>query len=203
MESVTNRGNWEWTTGEFQTIVTGRNLFLVLYLCFPSLLFTKRLLFIHNSLPQGTLPFCLNVKPKCLCSGKHLDCVHRRMVAWLLCPILGTRWTVAHQTALSLGFSRQKYWNGLPFSLQVISQTQESNPGLLHCMKKSFTNWAKREAQMRTAARNKKLTHLYPEAGHSRRYLWDKWPFYFTSSLFMFYKRTWNPDPGKIGILRH
>ena len=86
MESANNRGNWEWTTGEFQTIVTGKNLFLLLYLCFPSLLFTKRLLFIHNSLPQGTLPFYLNVKPKCLCSGKHLDCVHRRMVAWLLCP---------------------------------------------------------------------------------------------------------------------
>ena len=132
MESVNNRGNWEWTTGEFQTIVTGKNLFLLLYLCFPSLLFTKRLLFIHNSLPQGTLPFYLNVKPKCLCSGKHLDCVHR----WLGCYVqLGTRRTVAHQTALSMGFSRQEYWNGLPFSLQVIPQTQESNPGLLHCKK--------------------------------------------------------------------
>ena len=24
-------------------------------------------------------------------------------------------WTVAHQTPLSMGFSRQKYWSGLPF----------------------------------------------------------------------------------------
>ena len=24
-------------------------------------------------------------------------------------------WTVAHQTPLSMGFSRQEYWSGLPF----------------------------------------------------------------------------------------
>ena len=27
-----------------------------------------------------------------------------------------TPWTVAHQAALSMGFSRQEYWSGLPFS---------------------------------------------------------------------------------------
>ena len=26
-----------------------------------------------------------------------------------------TQWTVAHQGALSMGFSRQEYWSGLPF----------------------------------------------------------------------------------------
>ena len=26
-----------------------------------------------------------------------------------------TRWTVAHQAPLSMGFSRQEYWSGLPF----------------------------------------------------------------------------------------
>ena len=26
-----------------------------------------------------------------------------------------TPWTVAHQAPLSMGFSRQQYWNGLPF----------------------------------------------------------------------------------------
>ena len=26
-----------------------------------------------------------------------------------------TPWTVAHQTPLSMGFSRQEYWSGLPF----------------------------------------------------------------------------------------
>ena len=32
-----------------------------------------------------------------------------------LCLTLVTPWTVAHQASLSLGFSRQAYWSGLPF----------------------------------------------------------------------------------------
>ena len=32
-----------------------------------------------------------------------------------LFPITGTPWTVAHQAPLSMGFSRQEYWSGLPF----------------------------------------------------------------------------------------
>ena len=31
------------------------------------------------------------------------------------CPTLMTPWTIACQTPLSMGFSRQEYWNGLPF----------------------------------------------------------------------------------------
>ena len=84
--------------------------FFYFNLCFPLLLFTKRILSIHNSLPQGTLPLCLNVNPKCLCSGKNPDPAHLRM-----------------------------------------------------------------------AARKKKLTHPLPDAGHSRWYLQNVWPFYFTS----------------------
>ena len=32
------------------------------------------------------------------------------------CLTLATSWTVAHQAPLSMGFSRQEYWSGLPFS---------------------------------------------------------------------------------------
>ena len=32
-----------------------------------------------------------------------------------LCPTLVTPWTVAHQAPLSMGFSKQAYWSGLPF----------------------------------------------------------------------------------------
>ena len=32
------------------------------------------------------------------------------------CPTLAIPWTVAHQAPLSMGFSRQEYWNGLSFS---------------------------------------------------------------------------------------
>ena len=85
--------------------------FFYFNLCFLLLLFTKRILSIHNDLPRGTLLLCLNVKPKCLCSGKHPDPVHLGM-----------------------------------------------------------------------AARKKKGTRPLPEAGHSRGYSQNLWPFYFTSS---------------------
>jgi len=32
-----------------------------------------------------------------------------------LCPTLVTPWTAAFQAPMSMGFSRQEYWNGLPF----------------------------------------------------------------------------------------
>ena len=32
------------------------------------------------------------------------------------CPTFLTPWTVAHQAPLSMGFFRQEYWSGLPFS---------------------------------------------------------------------------------------
>ena len=40
------------------------------------------------------------------------------VIASLLCPTLQlfvTPWTVAQQAPLSIGFSRQEYWSGLPF----------------------------------------------------------------------------------------
>ena len=43
-----------------------------------------------------------------------------------LCPTLVTPWTVACQVPLSMGFSRQEYWNGLPFP----SPGDLPNPGI-------------------------------------------------------------------------
>ena len=40
---------------------------------------------------------------------------------------------VAHQTPLSMGFSRQESWSGCHFLLQGIFLTWGSNPGLPHC----------------------------------------------------------------------
>ena len=37
-----------------------------------------------------------------------------------------TTWTVAHQACLSMGFSRQEYWSGLPFT----SPEDLPNPGI-------------------------------------------------------------------------
>ena len=40
----------------------------------------------------------------------------RKKVKLLSCVLLfATPWTVAHQAPLSMGFSRQEYWSGLPF----------------------------------------------------------------------------------------
>ena len=34
--------------------------------------------------------------------------------------LCATPWTVAHQTSLSMGFSKQEYWSGLPFWYQLL-----------------------------------------------------------------------------------
>ena len=34
-----------------------------------------------------------------------------------LVRLFGTPWTVAHQASLSMGFPRQEYWNGFPFTI--------------------------------------------------------------------------------------
>ena len=50
------------------------------------------------------------------------------------------------QASLSMEFSRQEYWSGLHSLLQGIFPTQESNPGLPHCIAgRFFTIWATRE----------------------------------------------------------
>ena len=36
------------------------------------------------------------------------------------CPALATPWTAAHQATPSMGFSRQKYWNGVPLPSPVV-----------------------------------------------------------------------------------
>ena len=47
--------------------------------------------------------------------------------------LFATPRTVSHQTSLSMEFSREENWSGLPFPSQGIFLTQGSNPGLLHC----------------------------------------------------------------------
>ena len=49
------------------------------------------------------------------------------------CPTLCDPMNCNPPASLSMGFSRQESWSGLPFPFQGIFPTQESNPGLLHC----------------------------------------------------------------------
>ena len=46
--------------------------------------------------------------------------IHSRTIAWKI------PWTIAYQAPLSMGFSRQQYWSGLPFP----SPGDLPNPGL-------------------------------------------------------------------------
>ena len=48
--------------------------------------------------------------------------------------LFATPWTLARQPPLSMEFSRQEYWSGLPCPLQGIFPTQGSNPCLLHLL---------------------------------------------------------------------
>ena len=52
-----------------------------------------------------------------------------------LCLTLVTPWIVACQASLSMGFSRQEHWSRLSFPSPGIFRTQESNLGLLHCIR--------------------------------------------------------------------
>ena len=43
--------------------------------------------------------------------------------------LFGTPWTVAHQAPLSMGFSKQRYWSGLPFPSPGNLPNPRNEPG--------------------------------------------------------------------------
>ena len=61
--------------------------------------------------------------------------------AWILCVLSSfsrvqlfvTLWTVARQAPLSMGFPKQEYWSGLPFSSPGDLPDSWIEPGLPHC----------------------------------------------------------------------
>ena len=60
--------------------------------------------------------------------------MRRSEVKLLSCvQLFATPWTVAYQSPLSMGLSRQEYWSGLHFLLQGTFLTQGSNTDLRHC----------------------------------------------------------------------
>ena len=58
--------------------------------------------------------------------------------------LLATPWTATHQAPLSMGFSRQEDWSGLPLPSVGDLPISGSNPGLLHA-RRFFTFWDIRE----------------------------------------------------------
>ena len=55
--------------------------------------------------------------------------VKRKSVSPSLVSDSATLWTVAHQAPLSMGFSRQEYWSGLPFPSTGVPHNPEIEPG--------------------------------------------------------------------------
>ena len=68
---------------------------------------------------------------------KSLSCV------WLCDP-----WTVAHQALLSMGFSRQEYWSGLPFPSPGGSSRPRDRTQVSHIAGRCFNFWGTREAHL-------------------------------------------------------
>ena len=63
-----------------------------------------------------------------------------------------TPWTIAYQAPLSMGFFKQEYWNGLPFSSPEALPdpgTESESPAL---QADFFTIWATREAPYNSAS---------------------------------------------------
>ena len=75
--------------------------------------------------------------------------------------LFATRWTVACQAPLPMGFSRQEYWSGFLWPPLGTFPTQGLNLGLLHFRKIFFfflTIWATREAHLQVKHKFKKET---------------------------------------------
>ena len=102
-----------------------------------------------KSLTSGTIPIQCDLKWHHYKGGKKSpwmfkfdlgDC-HPYHLVWLILSfsrvrLFATLWTVASQAPLSMGFSRQECWSGLPFLLQGMFLTQGSKlllPWLLCC----------------------------------------------------------------------
>ena len=67
------------------------------------------------------------------------------MLVAQLCPTLCNSMECDHQAPLSIKFSRQEYWSGLPFPSPGVFPTQGLKLGLLHYRQFFPTVWATRE----------------------------------------------------------
>ena len=71
----------------------------------------------HPALANSVLPAVSwhdsSFKSGCILATSYL-CYMCVLVRFSRVRLFATPWTVAHQAPLSLGFSRQEYWNGLP-----------------------------------------------------------------------------------------
>ena len=84
--------------------------------------------------PKSRQSFLLSVTSSILSGGANACVAPKVKLKLLSCVrLLATPWTVARQAPLSMEFSRQESWSGLPCPSPGILPTQGLNPGLPHC----------------------------------------------------------------------
>ena len=111
-----------------------------------------------------------------------------------------TLWAVALQTPLSVGFSRQEYWNGWNTLLQGIFSTQGWNPYLSHFVPWFFTAsntweaWSCHILRGKVSLKKKKVIQIcrVGEFGKKRK-IWDV--FSFLVSIIGFTINMWHKGP--------
>ena len=73
------------------------------------------------------------------------------------CPTLATPWTVPYQAPLSIGFSRQEYWSGLPFP----SPGDNPDPGI-----EPGSPALQADALLSKPPGKKHMLHIFPHQKH-------------------------------------
>ena len=108
--------------------------------------------------------------------------------------------TVARQAPPSMGFSRQEYWNRLPFPPPAELPDQGSNPGLLHC-RWILYHWATWEAQLILQPSNKAKQKLVSCIKHLHLSIPSAKVFRSTSSIVCLFRlvlckdsQPWDPS---------
>ena len=83
----------------------------------------------------------------CVCVRARAHVRTRAHAELLSCvQLFATTWTVAHQVPLSMGFSRQEYWSGLPFLSPGDLPNSGIEPRSTYIPGGFFTIWATRES---------------------------------------------------------
>ena len=75
------------------------------------------------------------------------------------CPTLGTQWTGAHQTPVSMRFPRQEYWSELAFPSPGDLLDPGIKPGLLHC--RHILDWLSHQGSPIYTLRSIKRANLF------------------------------------------
>ena len=83
-----------------------------------------------------------------------------------LCPTLTTPWTAAYQAPPSMGFSRQKYWNGVPLS-SLMQRTDSFEKTLMLGKIESTSPKIRNKARVPTLTTT--IQHSFGSFGHSNQ----------------------------------